>query len=86
LDSSLTFDCRDIKETSTPTRWNSYESDFKAKATIKPLKSDKSTAEFDQIGTVRPAQISTWKKQLAENVETIVEAKDTKSDETAVKQ
>ncbi len=51
---------------------------------IEALKGDKSIAELAQIYGVHPAQISNWKKQLAENAETVFEAKGAKSDEDSV--
>ena len=49
-------------------RRSKYKPEFRAKVAIEALKGDKSTAELAQIYGVHPAQISTWKKQLVDNV------------------
>ena len=67
-----------------PARRNKYKPEFKAKVAIEALKGDKSTAELAQIYGVHPAQISTWKKQLADNADTVFEAKGAKSDDDSV--
>ncbi len=61
-----------------------YKPEFKAKVAIEALKGDKSTAELAQIYGVHPAQISNWKKQLADNATSVFEAKGAKSDEDSV--
>ena len=51
---------------------------------IEAPKGDKATAELAQIYGVHPAQISTWKKRLVENAETVFEAQGAKSDKASL--
>ena len=67
-----------------PARMNKCKPDFKAKGAIAALKGDKSTAELARIYGARPAQISTWKKQLIDNATSVFEAKNVKSDDDSV--
>lgn len=65
------------------TNKKTFSSSFKAKVALVALKSEKTIPQISQEFGVHPTQISNWKKQLLDNMDSIfVESKKTqKNDE-----
>jgi transposase-like protein len=59
----------------------SYDSKFKSKVALEAIKSEFSITELSSRYKVHPNQISNWKKQFLENMDTVFSSSRKKSNE-----
>ena len=62
-----------------------FTAKFKAEVVLEALRSESSQAELCRRYNLSENQVSTWKRQLLENVETFFESTDKRSNESAAR-